>query len=80
MTTLQIANLFRDEDKEDERDISSGEDSDNSYKPDPVEASDGSTSDEDTQVCTGCHILIARSVLLSNYSRSGNNYGTPCMY
>ena len=61
MTTLQIANLLRDEDKDYLRDISSGDDSDldKSYKPGPDEALDGCTSDEDTQVCTGCPIIIA---------------------
>ena len=61
MTTLQIANLLRNEDKDYVRDISSGDDSDldRTYKPGPDEASDDCTSDEDTQVCTGCPIIIA---------------------
>ena len=59
LTTLQISNLLRDE--EYVRDISSGDDSDldKSYKPGPDKALDGCTSDEDTQVCTGCPIIIA---------------------
>ena len=31
-------------------------------------------------VATRCPIIIARTLNLSYYSGSGNNYGTPCKY